>query len=231
MLICTRDGPFSAMIYDFHTHTFLSDGTLSPIELVRRALVADYRVIGLTDHVAAGHLSRLISEIKADCALARAHWDILALAGVELTHVPPKAIPELAQRAKDMGAELVIVHGETITEPVESGTNRQAVLSTHVDILAHPGLLTLEDAKLAAANGIFLEISARRGHSLANHHLVNIARQAGAKLLLNSDAHDSPDLLTPTSLLALARGAGLEEEEIKETLEFNPRALLKKLSL
>ncbi|HLE81453.1 MAG TPA: PHP domain-containing protein, partial [Dehalococcoidia bacterium] len=33
-------------MYDFHTHTFLSDGVLSPIELIRRAHVKGYRVIG-----------------------------------------------------------------------------------------------------------------------------------------------------------------------------------------
>ncbi|EAX46575.1 phosphoesterase PHP domain protein [Thermosinus carboxydivorans Nor1] len=38
------------MVYDFHTHSFFSDGVLSPIELIRRAHVAGYAAIGVTDH-------------------------------------------------------------------------------------------------------------------------------------------------------------------------------------
>ena len=43
-------------MYDFHTHTFLSDGVLTPVELIRRAHVAGYRVIAITDHVGPGNL-------------------------------------------------------------------------------------------------------------------------------------------------------------------------------
>ena len=126
------------MIYDFHTHTSLSDGSLSPIELIRRALVNGYKAIALTDHVAVGYLERIVKETMADCALARAHWDILAIPGVELTHVPPRAIGEVARRAKELGAWLVVVHGESLTEPVANGTNSAALQCSDVDILAHP---------------------------------------------------------------------------------------------
>ena len=50
------------MIYDFHTHTFLSDGTLSPLELIRRAKTKGYQAIALTDHVGLGSLERVIRE-------------------------------------------------------------------------------------------------------------------------------------------------------------------------
>ena len=216
------------MIYDFHTHTSLSDGSLSPIELVRRALVKGYKAIGLTDHVGIGYLDRMIREIAEDCALARAHWDIVAIPGVELTHIPPRAIGEIARRAKEMGAWLVVVHGESITEPVEIGTNIAALQCPHVDILAHPGSINLEQAKMAAASGVFLEITSRKGHSLTNGHISRLARLAGAKLLLNSDAHDETELLSPDLAHNIARGAGLDEEEINEILTINPCALLER---
>ena len=38
-------------VYDFHTHTFLSDGVLSPMELIRRAHDKGYAAIAITDHV------------------------------------------------------------------------------------------------------------------------------------------------------------------------------------
>ena len=43
-------------MYDFHTHTFLSDGVLSPIELIRRAFVRGYRGMAVTDHVGLGNV-------------------------------------------------------------------------------------------------------------------------------------------------------------------------------
>ena len=217
------------MIYDFHTHTSLSDGALSPVELIRRALDQDYRAIALTDHAGIGYLERLIKETAADCALARAHWPILAIPGVELTHLPPHAIGEAARRAKELGAWLVVVHGESIIEPVEKGTNKAALQCPYVDILAHPGLISPEEAELAATAGIFLEISSRKGHSLTNGHIAQQSRLTGAKLLLNSDAHDESDLLTLPLARRIARGAGLDEKESDEMLINNVQALLTRL--
>lgn len=219
------------MIYDFHTHSSLSDGSLSPVELIRRAHVRDYKAIGITDHVGVGYLDRLIREVTEDCALATQQWDIIAIPGVELTHLPPLTICEAAQHAKELGARLVIVHGESIVEPVEEGTNAAAVQCPYVDILAHPGLITPEEANLAAANGVFLEISARKGHSLTNGHVCHLARLAGAKLLVNSDAHGPADLLRHVFASQIAQGAGLSEDESTAVLTTNALVLLERLSL
>ena len=217
------------MVYDFHTHTTLSDGELLPVELIRRALVNNYRAIALTDHAAAGELARVIQETASACALARLHWNILAIPGVELTHVPADAIAETAKQAKELGAWIVIVHGETIVEPVEKGTNLAALHSPYVDILAHPGLLSLEEAQLAATNGIFLEISTRKGHCLTNGHVASLAQQVGAKLLLGSDAHGDSELLTVSLANNIAHGAGLDGAACRQMLNTNPRALIRGL--
>jgi len=218
-------------MYDFHTHTCLSDGELSPVELIRRACEKGYRGIALTDHVGMGSLERLIRETVEDCRLAREYWNIAAIHGVELTHLPARAIAQAAKRAKELGAWIVVVHGETIVEPVEKGTNLAAVQSPDVDILAHPGLITLEEARLAARNGVFIEVSARKGHSLTNGHVVKTALAADCTMLLDSDAHDSPDLLTPELAAAILLGSGLGEKESKEVMVSNPPILLRKLPL
>jgi len=219
------------MVYDFHTHTLLSDGEFSPIELIRRALVNGYHTVALTDHASVGELPRIIQETTEVCALARSHWNILAIPGIELTHVPAHAIAEAAKKAKELGAWIVVVHGETIVEPVEKGTNLAALHSPHVDILAHPGLLSLEEAQLAATNGIFLEISARKGHCLTNGLVASLAQQVGAKLLLNSDAHSAYDLLTSSLADAIAHGTSLNDAACRQMLNLNPQALIKKLGL
>ena len=218
------------MLYDFHTHTFHSDGVLSPIELIRRAFVKGYSAIAITDHVALGSLGRVINETSDDCALARAHWNILAIPGVELTHLPPQAISEVAQKAKETGAWLVIVHGETSTEPVEQGTNLAAVQSPYVDILAHPGLITTEEAALAAQNNVFIELTSRTGHSATNAHVALISQKAQAKLLVNSDAHNEDDLLTPALAEAVLHQAGLGEHHYEQILNRNPLLLIDKVN-
>lgn len=218
------------MLYDFHTHTFHSDGVLSPIELIRRAFVKGYSAIAITDHVALGSLGRVINETSDDCALARAHWNILAIPGVELTHLPPQAISEVAQKAKEMGAWLVIVHGETSTEPVEQGTNLAAVQSPYVDILAHPGLITTEEAALAAQNNVFIELTSRTGHSATNAHVALISQKAQARLLVSSDAHNEDDLLTPALAEAVLHQAGLGEHHYEQILNRNPLLLIDKVN-
>lgn len=216
-------------MYDFHTHTFLSDGVLSPIELIRRALVRGYKAMAVTDHVGVGNLELVVKTLVKDCAQATERWDILALPGVEITHVPKDDIDMVARAAKSLGAKLVTVHGETIVEPVEPGTNGAAVRSGAVDILAHPGLITYDDARIAAENGVYLEVSARKGHSLSNGHVVKVAREAGAYTVLDSDAHEPDDLLTVELSQRIAKGAGLTDEDAHALLQVNPRNLLARL--
>ena len=218
-------------MFDFHTHTFLSDGVLSPVELIRRARAIGYEVMAITDHVGYGNVEYVVKTLVHDCQAASQRWDILALPGVEITHVPKEDIDMVARDAKQLGARIVIVHGETIVEPVEPGTNHAAIASDYVDILAHPGLIELEDALLAARRGVYLEISARKGHSLANGHIVKMAIEAHAPTVLDSDAHEPGDLLTPDFADAIALGAGLEKKQAQTLLRENPKALLQKLGV
>ena len=218
-------------MYDFHTHTFLSDGVLTPIELIRRAHVAGYRVIAITDHVGPGNLEPVLKALIKECEVASRRWDILALPGVEITHAPKEEIDALAKEARALGAKVVNVHGETIMEPVEPGTNLAAVSSAHVDILAHPGLIGERESTLAARNGVFLEVSARKGHGLANGHVVRMAQGAGARMVLDSDAHEPGDLLTRELAMQVALGAGMSDEDAYALLEKAPLDLLAKLGV
>ena len=114
-----------------------------------------------------------------------------------------------ALQAKRLGAEVVVVHGETIVEPVAPGTNHAAIVAPDVDLLAHPGLLTPEDAALAAARSCLIEITTRKGHSFANGHVARVCRAAGAPLVVNSDSHEPHDLPSAQFARQVAAGAGL----------------------
>jgi histidinol phosphatase-like PHP family hydrolase len=211
-------------MFDLHTHTILSDGELVPSELIRRAFSNGYEAIGLTDHVDFSNIEHVLKgESKAKTL--EEDIDIKVIVGVEITHVPPAKIGKLASMAKDLGAELVIVHGETIVEPVAKGTN-EAAIASGVDILAHPGLITLETAESASENGVYLEITSRRGHCLANGHVVMVAKEVGAEMIISTDAHAPSDLITNDFAKKIAVGAGLDEVEARRCVDENPRKLL-----
>ena len=217
------------MIHDFHTHTFLSDGESSPIELIRFAYAYGYRCIGISDHVSYSNLEQVIGSIKRDCELAEKYWDIRAVPGVELTNVPVGSIDRMARKAKEAGAGMVVVHGETIVEEVEEGTNKAAVNSEYVDLLAHPGLLTKEEAELAVKNDIYIEITSRVGHSLGNGRVVQVGREAGGSFLLNSDSHSHNGLYKGDFQREVALGSGLSEKEYEEVIKVSQQNFLKKI--
>ncbi len=202
-----------AMI-DLHMHTFLSDGVLIPSELVRRAKVKGYRALAITDHVDASNVELLVPQLVRVCERLNELGPPLVVPGVEVTHVPPEDLEAVVASARAAGAQLVVVHGETIVEPVAAGTNKKA-LQLDIDILAHPGLITREEAALAAKRGITLELSARRGHSYTNGHVARMARETGAHLVLNTDAHSPEDLLTLKEAKRIALGAGLGTREVE----------------
>ena len=87
-------------MYDFHTHTLLSDGDLLPTELLRRMQVLGYTVVGITDHVDAGNIDETLVSLGRVAKSAHT-MGIKLLRGVEITHVPPVEIPDLARYAKE----------------------------------------------------------------------------------------------------------------------------------
>ncbi len=211
---------------DLHTHTFFSDGQLGPAELVRRASVAGYRAIAITDHADQSNVVSLLKKLSGVLDGFGQANAMQVLAGVELTHVPPAMIAEGVKLARDNGAEIVVLHGETIVEPVMPGTNRAAI-EAGVDILTHPGLITAEDVQLAAEKGVCLELTTRSGHSLTNGHVVKLALKYDAKLVINNDAHTPGDLVSLEMARKIALGAGMTEEQIAQARQ-NSAELVKK---
>jgi histidinol phosphatase-like PHP family hydrolase len=197
---------------DLHTHTLFSDGELIPSELLRRAEALGLRAIALADHADMSTLDWVLPRVVRACEENNPYRRVKAIPAVELTHLPPELIGRYVAESRRLGARLVVVHGESPVEPVAPGTNRAAI-EAGADILAHPGLLSEEEARLAARSGVFLEISARGGHSLANGHVASLARRTGARLVLNTDAHAPRDLVAEPFARVVARGAGLTEEE------------------
>lgn len=212
------------MMIDLHTHSILSDGRLIPAELVRRAVTHSYSAIAITDHVDFTNIEFVLYAIRKTSFLED-EWDIKVLAGVEITHVPPGKIAPLADMARSLGAEIIVVHGETVVEPVAPGTNT-AALRADIDILAHPGIITHDEAELARENGISLEITSRAGHNRTNGHVARIAGEIGCELIVNTDTHAPGDLITDEMAFKVAVGSGLDERGALAAIRTNPTRLV-----
>jgi histidinol phosphatase-like PHP family hydrolase len=193
----------------------LSDGSLLPSEVAMRYLAAGYKTIAITDHADYSNIDSVIKSILNFTRNWPKNFPITVLAGIELTHLPLKQFKPLAKYGRSEGIEIIVAHGETVVEPVIHGTNR-AALESDIDILAHPGLITDEEAKLAKKNGIFLEITSRAGHRDTNRHVAEKALKIGAKLILSTDSHEPEDVIKPIHLNGFAFKAGLDEGEINK---------------
>ncbi|MFW5722405.1 MAG: histidinol phosphate phosphatase domain-containing protein [Desulfohalobiaceae bacterium] len=212
---------------DLHTHTIFSDGALIPAELARRAEVAGYSALAFTDHADASTLPMILDNVRRLVDQCTPYVGLDLFVGIELTHIPPPLFPEMVSWARRLGAQIVVAHGETLVEPVAPGTNLAAI-EAGVDVLAHPGLITPVEVELAAAQGVALEITTRKGHSLSNGHVASLARSCDAKLVVNNDAHGPADLISSDLRRRIALGCGLNAEEVQKA-EDNSRAIVQRL--
>ncbi|MGC9360242.1 MAG: histidinol phosphate phosphatase domain-containing protein [Anaerolineae bacterium] len=214
---------------DLHTHSIFSDGELLPSELLRRASALGHAAVAITDHADASNMELVIGQLRRLLEAQPTDFAAALLIGIELTHVAPASIDPLARHAKDLGAEVVVVHGETIVEPVAPGTNLAAARSPAVDVLAHPGLITPEVAQALAERDALCEITARKGHCLTNGHVARICIEAGTKMVVNTDAHAPSDLATLAFARAIAEGAGLGPDLVDQATIANPRRFVERI--
>jgi histidinol phosphatase-like PHP family hydrolase len=200
-------------MYNLHCHSLLSDGVLLPSEIAVRYQALGYKAIAITDHV---DYSNIELTVKAILEFTQ-HWPrnsiLKILPGIELTHLPLEQFKPLAKYARKEGIKVIVAHGETLVEPVIKGTNR-AALEADIDILAHPGLISEEEARFAKQKNIFLEITSRKGHCDTNGHVVEAGLKCGAKLIINNDSHAPEDITAPEDLIKTGLKSGLSQKEI-----------------
>ncbi|HUY60982.1 MAG TPA: histidinol phosphate phosphatase domain-containing protein [Candidatus Dormibacteraeota bacterium] len=213
-------------LFDFHTHTTLSDGSADPLTMARRCLANGYGAYVCSDHVDDRTVADRVPQIVAACRQVAAELAIPAIPAVEITRVDASLIARVAAAARRLGAELVVVHGETLGDRPQPGVNLAAVRCAEVDILAHPGLITAAAAAAARETGVLLEVTAANFHGMTNGHVVRIATAEGAALLIDSDAHRPEALLTSERIDQVLVGSGLTPEQAAAVRRSGPVAVL-----
>ena len=215
---------------EFHCHSIFSDGMLLPAAIAYEAELKGHSAIAITDHVDPSNIEEVLFALTKFVKETQGELPVKVFPGVEISYLPPKLIEKYAERARKLGAKVVLVHGESPVEPVPKGTNHAALqLKGMVDILAHPGWISEEDTILAKVNEIYLELSARKGHRKGNRHVVKMAKQFGAKLLVDTDSHSEKDLITQKEAYLLAIDSGLKKEEAIRVIRDNPQELVRRI--
>lgn len=221
---------------DFHIKLYDSASTHQPgfdgASALRYAALAGIRFAGLVIASDGSDFSRLAS-LSAQVRKLSLYANVEAWAGVELRHIPPALLPDAVREAREAGASLVLVHGESITDQVEEGTNFAAI-EAGADILAHPGLIDAEAAAYAAERGVALEFTSCPRHAMTNAHTAAMALRHGAPLVRGSSARCTAELTTRAFWPMIIKGAGgacgfENEDNIWELLKKSEETLVRRL--
>jgi DNA polymerase (family 10) len=220
-----------------HEHTTYSDGTASIREMAEAAMARGYEYLAITDHSASLKIAngltreRILAQLEEIAALNR------EFAGRGFTLLTGQEVDILADGSldgdEDVLARLDVVVGSVHIRHKEDEAQMtarviKAVENPNLDILGHPTgrLLGRREAfpidmeaviDAAVRTGTVLEINASPERMDMNDGYARRAKEKGAKLTVNADAHSTQGLgLLPWGLF-MARRAGLTAEDVINT--------------
>jgi DNA polymerase (family 10) len=221
---------------DLQMHTTASDGKNSILEMARKAKEMGYAYIAVTDHskavrVAGGmdekQLAKHLKEIeKADGQIS----GFRILKGVEVDILPDGTLDLKDDILRECEVVLASVHSRFNMEEGEM-TRRviRAIRNPNVKVLAHPtGRLILEREpfkislpeviQAAVDHGVILEINAYPDRLDLKDVDARMARDLGAKLAINTDAHSALQLELMKFGVFTARRGWIEAKDVINTL-------------
>lgn len=221
---------------DLHVHTSWSDGTGSIEEMVRRAREKGYSYLAITDHSVSLKIARGLTLER----LQQQHEEIRRLNGeMEDFHLFTGVEVDILSDGRLDYPDEVLAAADVVIASVHSGfkqdrdtiTHRMlaAIENKHVDIIGHPTGRLLghrepyavdveEIIEAAARHNKVLEINASPDRLDLDEFYVQLARESGVRLAINTDAHDPHRLDEMIYGVSVARRAWLEPRHVVNTL-------------
>jgi DNA polymerase (family 10) len=220
---------------DLHMHTTASDGKADIETMARAALAEGHRYIAITDHSKSLAMAngldeaRTLEHARAVRAVSERLPGITLLAGPECDIRPDGTLDLDDECLASLDIVIASVH-TAFNQPPEQMTARllRAIANPWVDVLAHPtGRLILKRegyefdlervAAAAAEAGVALEINSQRERLDLRDSHVKTAKAAGARFIIDSDAHSPAALALLTGGVSVARRAGLTAADVLNT--------------
>jgi len=221
---------------DVHMHTTASDGRNSIREMAEAAIECGYKYIAITDHskflgVTNGlDEKRALEQIKQVQAVDREMGGRLRVfTGIEVDILAGGALALDDEVLAQMDVVIASVHSR-FEQGREEMTERvlRAIENPNVRILGHPtGRLLLRREpfaldlaavlKRAAQLGVAMEHNAAPERLDLNDHDLRLAKEAGCKIVMSSDSHDSRNLGKMHYGIKQLRRAWLTPEDVLNT--------------
>jgi DNA polymerase (family 10) len=228
---------------DLHSHTIASDGRNTITEMAKAALALGYEYLAITDHsashgfgndVSPEELRRQIERVKEANSTIEG---IELLAGSEVNILPDGSLDYEDELLAQLDWVVASVH-TSFGMAEQAMTERMIAAIEHplVDAIGHPTgrmivrrepyAVDLEAVFVAAARtGTLLEINANPDRRDLSDVNARAAVRAGARIVIDSDAHRIDTLANMRWGIATARRAWLRKSDVANT---QPWAKLRK---
>ena len=220
---------------DLHMHTTTTDGRADTETMAIAARASGLAYIAITDHSRAVAMANGLDEAAAISHAQEVRQlnerleGITLLAGIECDIRPDGSMDLDDECLAQLDIVIASVHS-AFTLDADRMTDRllRAISCPFVDVLAHPTgrlLLRREPYRFdvdrvfsaAAAAGVAIEINSQADRLDLDDVLARTARDRGAKIIIDSDAHSPAALGGLRWGIAVARRAWLQPEDVLNT--------------
>ena len=220
---------------DLHSHTTLSDGRNSLEEMAEAGRARGYAYMAITDHSAShgfgDHVTaeRLLERVEEIREWNRGKRGFRLLAGSEVNIGLDGELDYEEDVLEALDWVVASVHTSfSISRAAMTERVLAAIENPHVDCIGHltgrligrrePYDVDVEAVVgAAAANGTMLEINGNPNRRDLSEHHARLGHEAGATIVLNTDAHGVETLENMRYAVATARRAWLTADDVANT--------------
>ena len=225
---------------DLQMHSVYSDGSLTVQEMAMHAMDLGYSYVGMTDHskglrIAGGMTEERLAEQGAEIDALNRYFDdegvdFRVLRSLEMNLSPTGEGDMEPESLEPLDLILGSFHSQLRKKEDQTARYVAGVRNPHVNVLGHPrgrqwnfrlGLIAEWPQVFEAAVELdkAVEIDAHPNRQDLNRDLLELAREAGVRISIGTDAHYKHELLFIEIGLSAALATGIPKERI---LNFMP---------